>query len=396
MNNSIKLFRIFDIDINLHISWWFILALLSWSLATGFFPESYPGFSNMAYWVVGILSSLLLFASVLMHELSHSLVAQLRHVKVESITLFFFGGVAGITREDMKPSSEFLIAIAGPLFSLFLAGMFFLASITAASVLWVAVTHYLALINLILALFNLIPGYPLDGGRAFRALLNWYYNDLKKATEIAVTVGKFFALFLIFTGIISMFTGIGGLWFVLIGGFLYFIAGMSYEQVVLKETLKKVKVTELMDKEFFVANPEMKMYDFVNKHYNDEISSYLVMDYKFSGILNMKAVEKMTVSMQKKVKLEDLAIPLKKIKKVNINDNAYSAFKKFSEQGMDILPVMEGKNIVAVLQRKKVMHRLIWDLKFHLDDHKKRKTLHHRAKKKREEHKKIISNNSKK
>ena len=232
MRGAHTLFRIFGIDIRLHFSWWFIFILLTWSLSTSFFPQFFPGQTQMMYWTMGILSSLLLFISVLLHELSHSLVAMAKNIKVESITLFFFGGVAGIEKEDMEPSAEFMMAIAGPLFSLLLAGIFYFINTHNGNILLSAITSYLYQLNFVLAVFNLVPGFPLDGGRAFRAILFAYYKDLKKATRIAAAGGKVVAGLLIVLGLFGMVTGTGGgLWFILLGVFLYFLAGMSYEQI---------------------------------------------------------------------------------------------------------------------------------------------------------------------
>src|SRR3989344_6139528 len=174
MDRSTKIARLFGINIYLHYSWWIIFVLLAWSLATQYFPQFYPEFSPKTNWSIGILSALLLFVSVLLHELSHSLVARIYKIKVDSITLFFFGGVAGIDREDLKPRSEFFMAIAGPLFSFLLAGLFYLLYRLDGNSLLTAVSAYLYQLNLVLGLFNLVPGFPLDGGRAFRALLYGY------------------------------------------------------------------------------------------------------------------------------------------------------------------------------------------------------------------------------
>src|SRR3989344_5217711 len=166
MRGTTKLFRIFGIDVQLHFSWWLIFIFLSWSLSASFFPSYFPDQQTSTYWIMGVLSALLLFASVLLHELSHSLVAKAKKIKVESITLFFFGGVASIDDEDLKPSTEFLMAVAGPLFSLFLFGVFYLVYALNGNTFWTAISFYLYQLNLILAIFNLVPGYPLDGGRA--------------------------------------------------------------------------------------------------------------------------------------------------------------------------------------------------------------------------------------
>src|SRR3989344_9166943 len=241
--NVMKLGKVFGITVQLHVSWWFVLVLLSWSLATTYFPQYYAG--TQMSWLMGILAAVLLFVSVLLHELSHSLVARAKKIKVETITLFFFGGVAGIRDEEMKPSTEFLMAIAGPLFSLVLAGFFFLLS--GLHQWWTPLASYLYQLNLILAVFNLIPGFLLDGGRAFRALLYGYYNDILKATRIAAMVGKIFAGLLMGVGFLGLLTGTGqGLWFIFLGGFLYFLAGASYSQVRVREALRTIPLVRVM------------------------------------------------------------------------------------------------------------------------------------------------------
>jgi Zn-dependent protease/predicted transcriptional regulator len=371
-----RLFKIFGIDIKIHYSWWFIFVLLTWSLSSHFFPALCSGeladlsiscgdISQYTYWIMGVSAALLLFLSVLLHELSHSLVAMAKKIKVESITLFFFGGVAGITEEDMKPSSEFQMAIAGPLFSLFLSGVFFLIFKFNGNGIITAITFYLYQLNFILALFNLVPGFPLDGGRAFRAILYAYYKDLKKATRIAVGVGKFFAMFLMITGGIGLFTGIGGgLWFILIGGFLYFIAGMSYEQVVIKEVLAKIPIKELVNTKLSKLNPEMKFSDFIKKYQKSSELLFLVKGKGFSGILNINQVSVLSKKMQDVLKVSSVSMPFNQIKGVNSKSNAYDAFQKVLSQKIEVIPVMSGSKLTGVVTKKNVMNRLLWELRF--------------------------------
>ena len=343
MRGGTKVMKIFGIDVKLHYSWWFIFILLSWSLSASFFPHFFPDYDTKTYWLMGVISSLLLFVSVLLHELSHSLVAKTKNIKVESITLFFFGGVAGISSEEMKPSSEFQMAIAGPLFSLVLAGIFYLIYINDGNSIVTAITFYLYQLNLILAVFNLVPGYPLDGGRAFRAILYAYYKDLKKATKIAAGFGRFFAGFLIVLGIFGMFTGTGGgLWFVLLGGFLYFIAGISYDQVVLKGILEKVKVEKIFDRNISTVSGEMNFLEFFKKYSNSVNTVYLVKGKNFTGIFDLELVQPIPLNLQKKLKLRNISIPLKKIESVNSNDNVYKAFEKLSKQKLNVIPVMRN------------------------------------------------------
>ncbi len=371
-----RLFKIFGIDVKIHYSWWFIFILLAWSLSSTFFPALCSGeisdvmincgdVSKQTYWIMGISAALLLFISVLLHELSHSLVAMAKKIKVESITLFFFGGVAGITEEDMKPSSEFQMAIAGPLFSLFLAGIFFLIFKYNGNGIITAITFYLYQLNFILALFNLVPGFPLDGGRAFRAVLYAYYKDLKKATRIAVAGGRFFAIFLVVSGIIGMFTGVGGgLWFILIGGFLYFIAGMSYEQVVVKEILSKIPIKELTKVNFPIVNPQMKFSDFKKRYKKSGDILFLVKDKNFAGVINLNRVASLPKKMQEILKIKQVALPFNQIKGISTKSNAYDAFQKLLSQKSEVIPVMEKNKLIDVISRKNVMNRLLWELRF--------------------------------
>ena len=189
MRGGTKLFTIFGIDIKIHFSWWFIFALLAYTLSVDFFPHYFSGLTTKMYWTMGIVSSVLLFISVLAHELAHSLMARAKKIEVESITLFFFGGVASLPREDMKPSTEFWMAFSGPLLSLSLGGILYVLYLQNWPVYIGAVFFYLYQLNLILAIFNLLPGYPLDGGRMFRAILMMHYRNLKKATAIAAKGG---------------------------------------------------------------------------------------------------------------------------------------------------------------------------------------------------------------
>ena len=366
MRGSTKLFRIFGIDVKLHFSWWFIFALLSWSLSSAFFPHFYPDLGIRQYWIMGVSSALLLFFSVLLHELSHSLVAKSKNIKVESITLFFFGGVAGITDEEMKPWDELQMALAGPIFSLTLAGIFFLIFKYNGNILFSGIMFYLYQLNLILAVFNLVPGYPLDGGRALRAILHAYYKDLKKATRIASQGGKFFAGFLIFLGIFGIITGVvNGLWFILLGGFLWFIAGMSYEQVVIKGGLAKVPLREVLDKKYLSLNPDLSFAEAVKKAYPYRQDSFLVKKgTELAGILDFKRIAKMPSEMQKRIKVKQLMIPRSSLKMISSQDSCYQAFKLMLEQNLDLLPVMSGFKVIGVISKKTLTHRLIWDLKY--------------------------------
>jgi len=374
MRGTTKLFRIFGIDVQLHFSWWFVFVILVWSLSTSFFPQYFPGFENPTYWLMGVISVLFLFISVLLHELSHSLVAKAKKIKVESITLFFFGGVASIDDENLKPSSEFLMSIAGPLFSLFLFSAFYLIYFWNINAFWTAITFYLYQLNLVLALFNLVPGYPLDGGRAFRALLYAHYKDLKKATKIAVLGGRCFAIFLILFGIISITGGAGGgLWFMLMGGFLYYIAGVSYEQMLVKDILSGINVNSILIKKITILEPSLRFSDFLKRYQDAESEMFLVRNALFSGILDFNNLGTIPYKLQKSLSVKQLALPLSKISALRSSDSAYAAYRKFSEQGLDFLPIMEKSRLLGFVSKRKVMQKLVLALKFGVGINEKRK-----------------------
>ncbi len=360
MKKGLRILRIKGIDVYLHYSWWIIFALLAYSLALDFFPSAYPGLSGVMYWLMGGLAALSLFVSVLLHELSHSFVAKARKIKVESITLFFFGGVASLPSEDIQPTTEFWMALAGPLFSLVFAGVLYLVHQLALPLLWEAVTAYLWQINLILGLFNLVPGFPLDGGRVFRALLMFYYHDIRKATRIASRGGRFFGGLLVFLGFLNLLGGnFAGLWSVFLGGFLWMIAKSSYEQVLIKEVLAKIPVHEVMVKKYLSVQ-QGDRFDKVLRLYKENADDIFIVRNKrtFVGIVDMRMVR----TLSEKLRVVEVMIPAKDIEVLSVKENTYDALRKFETQGLSVLPVVE-KSIKGVVTMNKVVHRLALEMK---------------------------------
>jgi len=251
MKSSFRLFRVAGIDIGIHYTWIFIFVFFSWSLAQGYFPQQNPGWSTATYWITGIIASLLIFVSVLLHELAHSLVAKRRGIPVSSITLFILGGVSNLEEEPKKPAIEFTMAIVGPLTSLVLAlifwGLYHLSGNTNTPLM--ATINYMAVINLFLGIFNLLPGFPLDGGRVLRSIIWGSTNDLIKSTNIAARVGQFFGWAFIGFGLYLLLSGnfVNGLWIAFIGWFLNSSADASRKEITLRERLSHIKVRELMN-----------------------------------------------------------------------------------------------------------------------------------------------------
>jgi Zn-dependent protease len=243
VRSSLRLGKLFGIPVGVHYTWFIIFGLVTLSLATGYFPSRYADWGLAGYVGIGLLTSLLFFASVLAHELAHSVVALAWGVPVKSITLFIFGGVASIGREPERPLAEFLIAVAGPLSSLLLAigfGLLWLVGQLLDVTQLAGLGLYLGTVNLWLALFNMIPGFPLDGGRVFRSIVWARSGDINRATRWAATTGRIAALLMVVGGGLMLLAGnwSGGLWLAFIGWFLENAASQGTQQARIREALK--------------------------------------------------------------------------------------------------------------------------------------------------------------
>jgi Zn-dependent protease/CBS domain-containing protein len=263
--NGIKLGRILGFEIAIDFSWFIILALVVWSFSSGVFPQEMPGLEPGVYLTMGLAAALLFFASLLAHELSHSLVARMRGIRVEGITLFIFGGVARIRSEAKTPGEELLIAGVGPLASLVIALLFTaigrFGSVIGLAPPWLAVASYLGLLNAILAVFNLLPGFPLDGGRILRAIAWKLTGSLRRATRIATAGGRLLGYGLVALGILEAFNGMvmSGLWLVFIGWYLRNAAAMSYQQHVVRDLLAGVTAAQTMTPAPETVPPELTL-----------------------------------------------------------------------------------------------------------------------------------------
>lgn len=234
---SVRPWRLFGIPIHLDASWLVVATLISWSLASRYFPLQYPGVAPWLYWVMGASAAVLLFACILLHELGHSLVAQRHGLPVACVTLFMFGGVSQIADEPARPAVEFKVALAGPAVSLLIAAACLLAVAsmpleTAGHLVVAALLRYLGTINVVLAVFNLLPGFPLDGGRILRAALWAWTGSLRRATRASSLLGGAFGLGLLAFGIWAAVQGswVAGLWYVFLGLFLRSAALASYRR----------------------------------------------------------------------------------------------------------------------------------------------------------------------
>ena len=302
---GIRIGRILGIPIYLDFSWILIFGLVTLSLAMDFTKE-FSHWSTAEHWGVGIATSLLFFASVVFHELAHSIVAQQYKIKVLSITLFLFGGLARIGREPTKAIQEFNIAIAGPLASGFLAAFFYgLKSVFPANEVLGAVVEPLALTNKMLALFNLLPGFPLDGGRIFRAIVWGATKDFTRATRMAVASGKAIAYLMIGVGIFSAVAGgqgnavleyvgrWGGIWLAFIGWFLLSAAQASMSQLTIRETLTGLCAADVMSHEVPTVPGNLSLEEYSGEVLRTGRRIHIVtMDDRLVGLMNVAALNR--------------------------------------------------------------------------------------------------------
>jgi Zn-dependent protease len=269
MANSFRLFTIGGIEVSVHISWLVIFALVTWSLASSYFPAFLPQSDPLERWLLGAIAAILLFASVLIHELAHSFVAQARGLEARSITLFIFGGVSSLSGDPKHPSTEFLVAVVGPLTSFVLAGIAYMVALAAPQASAVeAIASYLALINGLLGLFNLIPGFPLDGGRVLRAIIWQATSNARRATELATAVGRLVAWGFMLWGFWRVLNDdvFGGIWIAAIGWFLLNAASASLEQAVAEQRLRRLRVGDVIRPDPTAVPPSISVAELVERY----------------------------------------------------------------------------------------------------------------------------------
>jgi len=280
-----RLFTLFGFEVKLDLSWLLLALLISWSLGAGMFPEEYPGLAPRAYAWMGVSGALGVFFSIVFHEFSHSLVARRYGMPIKGITLFIFGGVAEMEEEPPSAKAEFLMAIAGPIASFLLAFIF--SRIEAVALLrgWpvpvVGVSAALAYINTVVAIFNLVPAFPLDGGRMLRAALWYFRKDVNSATRIASQMGSGFGIALIVLGVIAVLQGniIGGMWWFLIGIFLRGAATASYQRLMLHDMLHSQPVSNFMRRDPVTVSPSLTIRNWVEDYvYRHHFKMFPVVD----------------------------------------------------------------------------------------------------------------------
>lgn len=363
MGSSFRIGRIAGIDIDVNYTWIFAFFLITWSFAAGVFPSFTPGASTLGYWVAGFIEAILMFVCVLLHEFAHSLVARSRGLNVSSITLFIFGGVSNLQEEPAKAGTEFFMAIVGPVTSLVLAALFYIGYLVypgRASLAGVTV-FYLAYINLSLGLFNLIPGFPLDGGRVFRSIIWGATKNLQLATNIAAGMGQAFGGLFIAYGVYLAFTGdiFNGLWIAFIGWFLYSAADSYRRDISMRAFLKGVHVRDVMDNSPACASPDTPINDVVQQ-------TFFRAGYRAAPIcLGDKLYGIVTITDVKKVPQEQwLTTPVSAITTkeplytVNEDDDMGAAISLLSAHDLNQLIVLKDGHLAGLLNRSHVIRYL--------------------------------------
>jgi Zn-dependent protease len=362
---GLHLLRIAGIQIIIDYSWFIIFFLVIYTMAESYFPQAQKHFTTPQYWIMGLVAATLLFASVLLHELAHSFMAIKFGIQVLSIRLFIFGGVAQVSQEPRSGRHEFLIALAGPATSMALAVFFGIVYVMyylgSGSRAVASVAGYLALSNVLLALFNMIPGFPLDGGRILRAILWDRWDNVARATKVVSQIGNAFALFLIVMGALQFFLTqslISGLWFIFIGLFMKQSAVGSYQAAVLKQALAGVQIRQIMTEhvvsvDWLVSLDEL-VRDFIYKH---QFTNFPVFNRgEFIGMVSLADVKSVPKELWGFKQVRDIMTPVDQVPSLSPNDDATEALARMVTDDLGRMPVVENGHLVGIVSRRDIMN----------------------------------------
>jgi Zn-dependent protease len=357
MRGSISLGRVFGIPLRLHYTWFIIFALVAYSLVLYVLDQNHPLEQGI---ILGILTSLLFFGSIVTHELAHSILAIRNNIPVKDITLFVFGGVSQITKEATHPRAELSIAIVGPLTSLALAGIFYGLYLLLAGlnqVLGAGLMQWLALINVILAVFNLVPGFPLDGGRIFRALVWKRTNDYHRATRIATKVGRGIAYAFMAGGLaLIVFLPqywLDGMWLVFIGWFLNDAARGSYRQALLRDALTGITARQVMDYGCPLIPPHLNLAELVQQYIlSTGRRCFLVgLGGELGGMVAMQQIKKVARARWATTSVQDIMTPASRLKVAYAGQDVLNVLQEMNGENAGHIPVMEAGKVIGIINR---------------------------------------------
>lgn len=366
MKGSFRIGKIMGIDIEVNASWFIIFALVTYTLADGYFPSYYPAFDATTRWVSSSVIALLFFASVLLHELSHSVVSIKLGMPVKKITLFIFGGIAQIEQEPDDPIKELKMAIAGPGMSLFLSGLFFVLSkllgVMNSAQPAVVSLEYLSNINLTLAIFNLVPAFPLDGGRVLRAIIWRFSRNLQRATRITSAMGSIFGYLLIALGILLVLNNyiVNGVWLVFIGWFINQMSKESYQSMMLSDIFDKIKVREFMTDKVVTVERSISVQQLIEEYfYKYKFAMFPVtQDGRITGIVSTASVKMLEPAARAQTSVVSIATPLSDKLVVSPEEPVSKAMAKLSSNGVGRVLVMEQDNLLGIVSNSDVLNYL--------------------------------------
>ena len=358
--HTIPLGRILGIPIGLDYSWFLIFALLTWMLAGSYYPAEFKDWPPLLYWFMGAVTAVMLFVSVLLHELGHSVIALRYKIPVRSITLLLFGGIAELGAEAPSAIAEFLIAIAGPLVSLALAVLFYAVKPLAIGIepLY-GLAKYLAYINLALVVFNLIPGYPLDGGRVFRAVVWAITGSMRRATLIAAHAGRFFAFLFIFVGVWQIFGGNfgNGVWIAFIGWYLDNAAAAQVQQVMLQGILAGYRVAQAMSAHCPTVPADLTLQQLVDEHILGGGRRCLLVNRGDDtvGLMTLHRIKEVPRAEWAATRAAQVMLPLEQVKRISPDADLWAALVEMDRDGVNQLPVTRDQHVIGMLSREDVI-----------------------------------------
>ncbi|HSL52488.1 MAG TPA: site-2 protease family protein [Candidatus Deferrimicrobiaceae bacterium] len=361
MESRLKVVEVWGIPIRVHVSWLLVFGLVTWSLAAGYFPGEYPGWAGGSYWAIAAVTALAFFVSILIHELGHSWVARRNGIPIRSITLFVFGGMARISREPDTPGAEFRIALAGPVTSFALAGLFAGAWQLVRDVpLLAAPAIWLARINFLVAVFNLVPGFPLDGGRLFRAAVWHFTGSFHRASRVAAFAGQLVAFGLIGWGILTVMGGnvIGGMWFAFIGWFLQNAAAHSHAEANIREMLRDVTVAQAMTPD----GRRLERGASLERIVREEVLGagrrcFTVTEGgRLAGLLTLHEIKAIPQDRWAQVTAGEVMTPAEKVTAVEPKENLLAALEKMDDANVAQMPVLASGELVGMIGREQILH----------------------------------------
>jgi len=359
---SWQIVKISGIPVRLHFSWFIIFGLITWALATQYFPQVAPQLPKATNWLRGALAALLLFISVTIHELSHSFIAKRHNIPIASITLFIFGGVAQIKKEPPSPKIELNMALAGPLSSYVLGLIFFMLYKLAGNYQGLkAITSYLSQINFILGTFNLIPGFPMDGGRVLRAVLWGKSGDYISATKKASKAGQGIALFFIFFGFISLFTGYSGsVWFLLIGWFLYTAAQSSYQQATTRDILAGIRIRDVMVRDMIAVSSDTSISELVDNYFlRYGYGGFPVLEgERVVGIISLKEIKGLPKNKWISTNAKEVMQTLNDSLVVSENDDISMILERMVQEDKSRFLVIDDGKLTGLITRSGILRYL--------------------------------------